>query len=416
MQAMCVKRLWIIAGIGFSELAIGSEVDLWTGKNAGFGDVFFPHFHVAAVTGRSSMDPADLALNAHDPVRSGFDLLALEPAMSLRLGDHLEGFVVNSYLTDSEGDFTGGVEEAFLKLKNLPGGFELRGGRFFNRTGFQNAHHNHAWDFLDQNLSNSRLLQEGELGTIGGEVTWHLPLSFPAAVSIAVGAPPSSHGHDHGHEEGEEEEHGHEEEGFEAEEAFFDDYIVSANLLADWRYNDFHRWRGTAYYATGRNGFERRTHVVGAGIEYLWRANGLEPGGSYFWWRTEAMWRTIDVASHENEHGHEEEEHEDEEEHEGEEHDGDHPGSFDEFGITSSVAYGFNDHWEASLRAGFVSGIDEMGLDERWRLSPTLTWSLNREQTVKMRLQYNYDHSNDFGDAHSIWLGLNFNWGGPEVR
>ncbi|WP_156345339.1 hypothetical protein [Verrucomicrobium spinosum] len=55
-------------------------------------------------------------------------------------------------------------------------------------------------------------------------------------------------------------------------------------------------------------------------------------------------------------------------------------------------------------------------MDERFRLSPSVTWYLNKNRTLYFRTQYNYDHSSDFGDEHSLWGQVGFNWGGPEVR
>ena len=72
--------------------------------------------------------------------------------------------------------------------------------------------------------------------------------------------------------------------------------------------------------------------------------------------------------------------------------------SLDEFGLYSSVIYGIDDRIEAGLRAGWVSGISEAGLDDRIRLSPSLTWYANEARTVQARLQYNWDHSDDFGE------------------
>ncbi|MED5586007.1 MAG: hypothetical protein VYB61_06595, partial [Verrucomicrobiota bacterium] len=92
-----------------------------------------------------------------------------------------------------------------------------------------------------------------------------------------------------------------------------------------------------------------------------------------------------------------------------------HRDSFGEVGLYSSVTYGLNDQLEAGLRAGWVSGISEAGLDERFRLSPSLTW-YNESRTVQARVQYNWDHSDDFGNEHSIWFQLGLHFGGAEVR
>jgi hypothetical protein len=172
-------------------------------------------------------------------------------------------------------------------------------------------------------------------------------------------------------------------------------------------------------------------------LEYQWRENGFAPGGKYFRWRTEAMWRDWRADSsrftgheeehdhgheaedhgHEDEHGHEEEHHEEEHGHE-EEHNEDEPrrDSFGEFGVYSSVLYGFNPRLEVGLRAEYVSGDLAAGLDDRFRMGPGVTFYLNDARTFKFRTQYNYDLSQEFGTDHSVWGQFSFTWGGPEVR
>lgn len=44
------------------------------------------------------------------------------------------------------------VEEAFFRTTALPGGFTVKGGRFFSGFGYLNEVHAHAWDFADQPL------------------------------------------------------------------------------------------------------------------------------------------------------------------------------------------------------------------------------------------------------------------------
>ena len=137
----------------------------------------------------------------------------------------------------------------------------------------------------------------------------------------------------------------------------------------------------------------------------------------HFRWRTEAMIRSFDALS-----GHlPGEESENAGEH-GEEHpDKDreaHPrgGSLNEFGISTSVVYGLGNGFELGVRGDFVSGISRAGLDERFRISPAITYYLNESRTMFLRAQYNWDHSGDFGSAHGVWAQIGINWGGPEVR
>lgn len=124
-----------------------------------------------------------------------------------------------------------------------------------------------------------------------------------------------------------------------------------------------------------------------------------------------------DEVAHHDEH--EEEDHDEHgEEHEDEDHDSEavERANFRDFGFYTSLLYGFNNRFEAGLRAEYVSGDRGAGLDDRFRLSPGLTYYINDARTVRFRVQYNYDNSNEFGVDHSVWGQLSFNWGGPEVR
>ncbi len=403
-----------------------SFIDALSFSDANIGGFLFPHFHGFGAFGGTTGEQESLASNHHDP-QSDATLQALHPGMSLRAG-MLQGFATANGYTDAHGHFDFVLEEGFLKLVDLPLGIQLRGGQFYNRFGFQNSVHNHGWMFVDQNLVNGRFLNEGEMATIGGEVSIDVPLSMMQAsvLSVAVGGLPShGHGHDHGHEHGD-----HEEAEFEAEGANFTDTLVTAAWVNQYDINDMNRVTGIFSGAWGDNEFGRETQVYGLGLEYLWRENGYGPGGQSLRWRNELMYRHVGAVSghlhgaeeeHDDHHEHGHDEHEDhEEDHDHEEHE-DHDeerqfASFEEFGLYSTLIYGFNEHWETGVRAGWVSGISDMGLDDRFRLSPMITWYANPARTLQARLQYNWDHSDDFGSEHSVWFQVGLNFGGAEVR
>ncbi len=408
------------------------------------GGILFPHIHVVGVLGDSTTDPVDLAVGHHDPDRSGISLQSAEAGFSLRYGEYLEGFAVGTTRLDQDDEFDSELEEAFLKLKNLPGGFELRGGQFLNRFGQHNATHLHAWSFVDTNLVNGLFLGEDGLITIGGDLTWNLPTRQPSALTIAVGVP-REHDHDHGHGEEDHDGHAHGDhehgEAEAGEDALWDhdSVVVSARWLGRFDYNDFHQWTAGLSGAWGENFFGRTTQVYGVDLEYVWRQNGYEAGGNSLRWRNELLVRNVaydlseghdhDHDDHEHtdhdhddhEHGHHDHaDHEDHEhehgDHEEHEHDEGRRGDDFEVGAYSTVSYGFGERFEASLRGGFVSGINDLGLEERYRVSPALTAWLDSRRNNWVRVQYNYDHGSDFGDEHSIWLQIGVGWGGQEVR
>ena len=399
---------------------------LWDGS---IGGILFPHLHVFSAFGDSTAENGSLAVNDHDPQREA-TLQGLEPSLSLRL-EKLQGFVNATGITDSEGDFDFTLEEGFLKLIDLPLDLQLRGGQYLNRFGFQNSVHNHGWMYVDQHLVNGRFLNEGELLTRGGEISWNVPLPGMQAslISASVGVVEA---HDHGHGD----EHGHGEEAeFEAEGANFSDTLVTVAWVNQYDINDMNRVTGIFSGAWGDNEFGRTSQVYGLGFEYLWRENGYGGGGDSLRWRNELMYRHFGAISghlpgeeeegehhdedEEDHHGEEGEHHDEEEDehHEDEHHEEEtRRASFDELGLYSSLIYGIDDRIEAGVRAGWVSGISEAGLDDRLRLSPMITWFANPSRTLQARLQYNWDHSDEFGDEHSVWFQIGLKFGGAHVR
>lgn len=408
--------------------AEAERMDLWTGEGVNFGGVVFPHFHFQAVYGRTSSDLGhELGAGHHDPVADGWTIQGFEVGASVRWGEHFEGFATYHGYWENEhpNDYGDEFEEWFGKVKNLPGGFEVRGGRYLNRFGLHNATHLHAWNWVDNYLVNGRFLGDDGQYTIGGELTWNLPTAWTSVVSVSVGKA-QREAHDHGdHGEGEHEEEGHddhEEALFESDGAYFDDVLTVANWTNAWNLNDFHQFRGGLSGAWGNNVWSETTQVYGAHFQYEWRANGLEPGGAYFRWRTEAMIRDFDAATG-GDHG-PEDEHEGEHDHEvGHEHDHDSPGgrrrSLDDWGWYTSLSYGHPvgaGILEASLRFDWVEDLDEAGWPGRRRISPGVTWYANELRTFYVRGQYNHDRIDGHGEEDSVWIGFGFNWGGPEVR
>ncbi|HSJ01029.1 MAG TPA: hypothetical protein VK956_01195, partial [Verrucomicrobium sp.] len=285
------------------------EVNWLTGEGVNLGGFLFPHVHFHSVYGGTTADNVEhLGAGHHDPQRDGWTIQGFEFGTSLRAGEYVEGFGTYHLYYDRETEeWDGEFEEWFGKIKNLPGGLELRGGRYLSRFGLANSVHLHGWDYVDTQLVNGRFLGDDGLYTIGGELSWTLPTPWTSFLSVSVGVAPE---HDHDHEG-----HEHAEEAlFEAEGALFTDTFVVANWTNQWNYNDFHQFRYGVSGAWGDNEFERTSQIYGVHFEYLWRQNGLESGGSYFRWRTEAMYRRFGAVS--GGHDHEEEEHHAEEGHE----------------------------------------------------------------------------------------------------
>lgn len=369
-----------------AETASPSDFDWRTGSNVSLAGKLFPHVHILSAVGTASRDPEDLRVGHHDPVRrDGWTLQDLEVGLSGRLDDHNEFFIVYGTSAGADDQLESEFEEAFWKLKNLPGGFELRGGIFFNRFGIQNTYHPHSYDWADQYLMSGRLLGDDPLRMMGGEVSWRAPVPWVSQFDLAWGEAPK-------HEDEEEPFGGQ----YNPEESHFANRFGTANWTNVYNLNDFHQFRAGVAGAWGTNHANYQTSIFGAHAEYQWRENGFDPGGRYFRVRSEAMFNRFKV---EDELGIDP-----------------NPVTQQDAGFYLSALFGLPNNLEFGARTEFVAGNGETQRDARFRFSPGVTWYANATRTLLVRVQYNYDHSNVLGTDHSVWAQFGFNWGGREVR
>jgi hypothetical protein len=222
---------------------------------------------------------------------------------------------------------------------------------------------------------------------------------FVCITSLGYGDAPSHDEDSHG-----EHELGEEETPHEGEEAFLMDDVRTARMIGRYRHDDFHTFTAGVSSAWGTNGFGRDTSVWGIDCEYLWRENGLEQGGREFRWRNEYLWRDVDAFSQHDE-----------------DDDGDidetYEGSYDGSGFHSHAIYTWNTHIDTALRLAWVEGVEDFGQDERFRISPAVTWWFDESRRIALRTQYNFDSISGGDDEHSLWFQLNIALGsGGEVR
>jgi len=348
--------------------------------------------HLNMAFGHASVEEAELAAHGHDP-NDEFTLQGLEINFAARYGDHLAGFISYNTFPDDDNKVDGEFEEAFLKLEDLPGGFELRGGRFLNRVTSQNNIHMHGWDFVDANLITTRFLGEEGLITNSGEISYNLPFEHASLFSIAFGDAIAHDEHD--------EEHGgdHEEESVEGEGALLTDDILSARIKGIYYHTDFHQFVYGLSYLHGENGYSKSGNIMGGDISYMWRENGLEAGGKHFRVNFEPIYRDFDYVNE----------------------DGDLSGSANEWGIHSGLGWGFKENWELGLRFDYLQGVDEPleELEERHRSTVALTRDLSYNDYLSghVRLQYNHDWRDGYSHEDALWLQFQIDLGtGGEVR
>jgi hypothetical protein len=77
------------------------------------------------------------------------------------------------------------VEEAYLTTLSLPGGLQVKAGKFFSPFGRQNQQHPHVQEFVDAPLARGRLVAAETLSGPGVEVAWLAPLPWFAELHLA---------------------------------------------------------------------------------------------------------------------------------------------------------------------------------------------------------------------------------------
>ncbi len=104
------------------------------------------------------------------PVERGLALGESEITLSASIDQVLYGALTVSYARDNS--FS--LEEAYIQTTSLPGGFTVKGGRFFSGIGYQNEQHAHTWDFVDAPLPYLTMLNR-QFHDDGVQVRWLAP-------------------------------------------------------------------------------------------------------------------------------------------------------------------------------------------------------------------------------------------------
>jgi len=367
-----------------------SDASRYMGQDAAIGGFLFPELFVIGTGGvfDGNSSAEDFATSEHDPLHEAA-IQAIELHVTVNIDDKITG-VIAGFGHQGEGHvWEAALEEAFLHY-HISETLALGGGQFLNTFGYQATHHLHGWQFVNQNLVNSRILNEGELVTQGGELIWKTP-GNGGALTIGGGGV-RSHAHEHGDEEEEEgDDHDEHEHHFELEGANFEDWVLSADYKFRLPFEE--SITVSTSFATGGNGFGRDTHAYGFGLQKVW--NGHDHGNGPEFCTDALMLQSEFIGRHV----------------EGFEEDGTGI-EFDDYGISTELIYGLSDRTTVALRHDWVSDIKIAETSDANRLSAALTAFVDPGQRVQARLQYDHTSSDDIEGEHAAWLQFQVKWGG----
>lgn len=331
-----------------------------------------------------------LELGDHDPQQRGFSLRNAEMAFDGAIDPYLKGAANIVLKLDEQDDTEIELEEAYLQTTSLPLNLQVKAGQFFAAFGRQNLQHPHAWAFVDEPLIMYRVLGGDGLRNVGAQLSWLVPTPFYSEAFIGVfngegGTAFSFRDTDN--------TYGRTpvDRGLRGPQ----DFLYVPRLASSFELSDTQTLvlGGSAAFGPNDSGATKRTEIYGVDSYWKWKSPKAIGGFPFVAWQTEVMYRSYDAGA-----------------------DSTVPlsaATLEDVGFYTQVLYGFHLGWVAGLRGEYVNN-DQAPPDsntpgargDRTRISPNLTWYPS--EFSKLRLQYNYDHGQVFGDEHSVWMQVEF--------
>jgi hypothetical protein len=364
-------------------------------------------FDALFTAGSSTADDIPhLQLGGHDPVQRGFTAQNLEVVFEGNVDPYFRGQASLVGHIAPDGDFHFEAEEAYLETIALPANLQVKAGQFLTEFGRINPTHPHTWSFVDVPLVAGRLFGLEGLRNPGARLSWMLPTPFYSELFFAVqnsqgGTAYSFRGAGHSHD-GDEPGLLFGRERIDRGTKTFGDLLSAPRYAVSFDLTDNQTLLAGTSAAFGPNnsGTDTDTQIYGLDLMWKWKSPRHHAGFPFVAWQTELMARRFKAgafAADENGDG---------------VLDVDLPReTLWDYGLYSQLMWGFKKGWIAGLRGDWVSGergafYPDPDRDTRWRVSPSLTWHLT--EFSKVRLQYNYDHRDNIGVDHSVWLQFEF--------
>jgi hypothetical protein len=350
-------------------------------------------FDVLGTFGTSSAeDPSQyLQLGDHDPKQRGGQIRNAELTVDGNVDPYFKGQGNVVLKLDENNETEIELEEAYLQTVSLPANLQVKAGQYFTEFGRQNAQHPHAWAFVDQPIVLNRMFGGDGLRNVGARVSWLAPTPFYAEAMFSVqnGQGGTAFSFRNPEEDG---THGRTpvDRGLAgAEDLLYVPRLATSFDLTD---NQTLVLGASAAFGPNDSGEGTKTEIYGVDQYWKWKPAHAHAGFPFVSWQTEALWRDYEAGA-DTEAGLPAE-------------------TLRDWGLYSQVLYGFAPRWVAGFRGEYATGNDgaydpeDIYRGDRTRISPNLTFYPS--EFSKLRLQYNADHGDLFGDEQSIWLQAEF--------
>lgn len=350
------------------------------------------------VGGSTKSDPsAQLELGDHDPIKNGFSLRNAEIAVDGAVDPYLKGFGNIVLKLDKNNETEIELEEAYAQTESLPGNVQAKAGQFFAAFGRQNSQHPHQWAFVDAPIILTRAFGPDGLRSIGAQGSWLMPTPFYSELSLGImdgqgGTSFSFRNPGEPDAAGVDRFHGR--ETLDRTLRGPGDLVFVPRLASSFDLTDQQTLVAGVSGAFGPNdtGANKRTEIYGADLYWKWKAPNAHEGFPFVSWQTEGLYERYDAGADAGA--------------------GLPAEVLRDWGMYSQVLWGFKPRWVVGVRGEYADGnhgafdSEDIYRGERERVSPVLTFYPS--EFSKIRLQYNYDHGALFGDAHSVWLQMEF--------
>jgi len=340
-----------------------------------------------------------LQFGGHDPDEHGFTVRTVDIAFSGGFDPYFDAFANVALVIDNEGETVIELEEAFLQTQQNQGAIpQVRAGQFFTEFGILNPTHIHDQTWLDQSFVLSRFFGPDGLRGQGLRAKWGDASTSP--FSVLIGAQNAF---------------GETQASFRSSDELFQELPIGGLTFVE---QDIDGLEEIAFHGriartlTGPNwllgfGASGATGPNASGEEGRTIIGGLDAilvrklaGGKRLTLQGEYLYRDYDVAP------------------------GNVAGSDDledqgiylqgTFDLASGLTFGLRGEYgtgDGESVGTYANRKADPFRSDRIRVSPLAAWAFS--SVGRLTLQYNYDNV-DFlpeGEAHAVWLGLNFSCG-----